>query len=422
MMTQATVTAEQKVTLYAWYALFLLFVVYVLNFADRILLVSLFASVKKEFSLSNFETALLGTTAFVLFYTALGLPFGKLADRVSRTKLIAAGLAVWSLFSGLSGFAQDFWQLFFCRVMVGVGEATLGPAALSLLSDYFPPKLRATVQAIYSSAIAGGTALSFFAGTAIDVALGWRWAFYIIGFAGLPVALLVLWLHEPPRGITETRTAPSNADWRTIFKLPTLWLHHIGYACFAIAANSLTIWLPTYFVAAFGMAKTDVGTMVAMFVIIGGLGGTILGGAAADALRRRQRGGRLRLMAAVALISVGLWLLFLFTENEAFAKALYFALMSTSLAWLGPAAADVHEIVGVALRGIGVAVYFFVVNIVGYGVAPPLVGAVSDALQAQGTAMALRLALLLCPLSLLISAASLWLASRKLNAQTLTER
>ncbi|MDW8466217.1 MAG: MFS transporter [Chloroherpetonaceae bacterium] len=157
MMTQATAATmtEQKVTLYAWYALFLLFVVYVLNFADRILLVSLFASVKKEFSLSNFETALLGTTAFVLFYTALGLPFGKLADSLSRTKLIAAGLAVWSFFSGVSGFAQNFWQLFLCRVMVGVGEATLGPAALSLLSDYFPPKMRATVQAIYSSAIAG---------------------------------------------------------------------------------------------------------------------------------------------------------------------------------------------------------------------------------------------------------------------------
>ncbi|MDW8466216.1 MAG: MFS transporter [Chloroherpetonaceae bacterium] len=268
----------------------------------------------------------------------------------------------------------------------------------------------------------GGTALSFFAGTAIDAALGWRWAFYIIGFAGLPIALLVLLLREPPRGVTETLSTPTRSDWRAVFKLPTLWLHHIGYACLAIAANSLTIWLPTYFVAAFGMAKTDVGFMVAMFVIIGGLGGTILGGAAADALRRRQRGGRLLLMSGVALVSVVLWLLFLFTEQLSFAQVLYFALMSTSLAWLGPAAADVHEIVGVSLRGIGVAVYFFVVNIIGYGIAPPIVGAISDALISHGTARALQFALLLCPLSLAISAAALWLASQRLNAQTALER
>jgi len=130
---------------YSWYALAVLTTVYVLNFLDRTLIYILFTPIKKEMAFSDLQLALLGTTSFVIFYTLLGIPFGRLADRASRKNIIAGGLAIWSLFSGLTGFANSFWTLFFCRVMVGVGEATLGPAALSLLSDYFPPRMRATV-------------------------------------------------------------------------------------------------------------------------------------------------------------------------------------------------------------------------------------------------------------------------------------
>src|SRR5215216_3335994 len=152
--TAATVQSEPEIGAYAWYALALLTFVYLLNFLDRTLIYILFAPIKKEMAFTDFELGLLGTTSFVIFFTLLGVPFGRLADRTSRKNMIAAGLAVWSLFSGLTGFATGFWPLFLCRVMVGVGEATLGPAALSLLSDYFPPRVRATVQAVYSSGIA----------------------------------------------------------------------------------------------------------------------------------------------------------------------------------------------------------------------------------------------------------------------------
>ena len=113
----------------------LLTVVSVLNYLDRTLIYILFTPIKREMSFTDFELGLLGTTSFVIFFAVLGVPFGRLADRGSRKNMIAAGLAVWSLFSGLTGFANGFWTLFLCRVMVGVGEATLGPAALSLLSD-----------------------------------------------------------------------------------------------------------------------------------------------------------------------------------------------------------------------------------------------------------------------------------------------
>src|SRR5437868_4816491 len=128
--------SEQTPGAYAWYALALLTLVYVLNFLDRTLIYILFTPIKKEMAFTDLQLALLGTTSFVIFYTVLGIPFGRLADRAVRKNMIAGGLAVWSLFSGLTGFAGSFRSLFFYRVMVGVGEATLGPAALSLLSDY----------------------------------------------------------------------------------------------------------------------------------------------------------------------------------------------------------------------------------------------------------------------------------------------
>src|SRR5579872_5491911 len=160
------------------YALALLFSIYALNYLDRTLIFILFPPIKRELALSDFQMALLGSTSFVIFYTALGIPFGRLADRVVRRDLIAAGLALWSVFSGATGFMTSFAGIFACRVLVGVGEATLGPAALSLLSDYFPRRMRATVGAIYSAGIPLGSGTALFVGGLIAQRYGWRWAFY----------------------------------------------------------------------------------------------------------------------------------------------------------------------------------------------------------------------------------------------------
>src|ERR1035437_5954321 len=130
---------EKKTSIpaYSWYALALLTVIYVLNFVNRVLIYILFQPIKLELHFSDFQLALLGSTSFVIFYTLLGIPFGRLADKFSRKYLIAIGLGVWSLFTGLTGFAHDFWTLFFSRVMVGVGEATFGPAAPPSLFLFF---------------------------------------------------------------------------------------------------------------------------------------------------------------------------------------------------------------------------------------------------------------------------------------------
>src|SRR5919206_1752373 len=215
-MNADTLIREQtSVRGYSWYALSLLTLVYVFNYLDRTIIYILLPLIKREMLFTDVQLALLGSMSFVIFFTVLGIPFGRLADRAVRKNMIAAGLAVWSLFSGLTGFANGFWSLLICRVMVGVGEATLGPAALSLLSDYFPPRVRATVQAIYSSGIAIGAGLAFFLGGWLGQYYGWRVAFYALGFPGLVIAVLVYLLREEPRGTTEVGTPKYTAsDWK----------------------------------------------------------------------------------------------------------------------------------------------------------------------------------------------------------------
>ncbi|MDT5293737.1 MAG: hypothetical protein QOJ76_617 [Acidobacteriota bacterium] len=413
----ANVAGEGRIPAHSWFALGVLTLVYVLNFLDRVLVYILFPPIKKELGLSDLQLALLGTTSFVIFYTLLGIPFGRMADRVKRKWLIAAGLAVWSLFSGLTGFAGSFATLFLCRVMVGVGEATLGPAALSLLSDYFPPRMRATVQSVYSSGIAVGGGLAFFLGGQIGATWGWRWAFYLLGFPGLLMCLFVLSLREARRGQTETGGAAgyNSRDWKILFKSSALRYHYAGYALFGLASNQLSIWGPTFFSRVHGFGLQLIGNWAGLLSIAAGVPGTILGGVLADRLRRRGRGGRMLFSACGALLSIPLWLVLLFGDDVRLLLAANFVLLGVALMWLGPAAADVHDIAGPNLRGLGIGIYFFTVNLAAYGIGAPLIGRVNDTLGATADPSMMRYGLLLCPLAAALSALLLWRGSRKLE-------
>jgi MFS family permease len=425
-MSGNTTTAEStirgelatKIPGYAWYALALLTLVYVLNFLDRTLIYLLFTPIKADMHLSDTQLALLGATSFAIFYTLLGVPFGRMADRVSRKKLIAGGLAIWSLFSGLTGFTHNFWEIFLCRVMVGVGEATLGPAALSLLSDYFPPRVRATVQAIYSSGIAIGAGVAFLFGGQIAQAYGWRWAFYLLGFPGLIFAVLVLLLKEKPRGQTEV-AAPgySRDDWRVLFTSRPLIYLYLGYALFGLAANSLSIWGVTFFMRVHGMKLAYIGWWGGILSIVAGVPVTILGGYMADRLRRRGRGGRMLFSAWAALLAIPFWMALLFSNSLWALLVANFMLLGLSLIWLGPAAADVHEIAGPKLRGLGIGIYFFAVNIAAYAIGAPLVGKLNDVLGAESNPARMRYALLISPVACAISTVLLWNGSKKLREE-----
>ena len=189
----------EKTSGYAIYALALLMFVYILNFLDRTIIYILFPLIKKEMAFSDTQLALLGTTSFVIFYTVLGIPFGRLADKGSRTKLIAIGLAIWSLFSGLTAFTWDFWSIFLCRVMVGVGEATLGPAAISLLVRLFSARKTCDRNEHLFNGNRHRCRICRTSRRIFKSFFGWRTAFMIVGFPGIMFAVLVYFLKEPPR-------------------------------------------------------------------------------------------------------------------------------------------------------------------------------------------------------------------------------
>lgn len=416
-MTPLATVLDDRVPAYSWYALGVLTIVYVLNFLDRTLIYILFTPIKKEMAFTDLQLALLGTTSFVIFYTLLGIPFGRLADRVSRKNMIAAGLAVWSLFSGLTGFAKGFWAMFFCRLMVGVGEATLGPAALSLLSDYFPPRMRATVQGVYSSGIAIGSGLAFFLGGWIGQTYGWRYAFYFLGFPGLALAVVVFFLREQKRGRTEVATVHfSSNDWKILFRSVPLRYLCLGYGLFGIASNNLGIWVPSFFVRVHGMSLVLIGTVMGILAIVVGVPVTIMGGYLSDRFRRFGKGGRMMFSACAAVASVPLWGLMLFTDHQILLLGLNGVLFALAISWLGPAAADVHDIAGPHLRGLGIGIYFSTVNICAYGIGSPLIGKISDLLGVSSNPGVMRYSLLVCLVASALSAVALWKGSRALQA------
>lgn len=429
---------KEQVPFYSWYALALLMLVYVLNFLDRSLVYIQFPLIKKEMSFTDTQLAALGTTSFVIFYTALGIPFGRMADKGSRKILIAVGLAVWSLFSGLTGFANSFWTLFFCRLMVGVGEATLGPAALSLLADYFPPQKRATVSSIYSMGIAIGAGLAAFLGGWIGLKYGWRWAFYLLGFPGVFFAILVFLLREPKvRVETVSKNLPpappqfdssgneikqANAEINqtatikrgVLFSAPMIFLY-LGYALLGLATNNLSVWGATFYARVHKFDIATIGFWAGILTITAGIPSTLFGGYVADIFRRKNKGGRMFYSSLLSLISVPFWLLFLWTDNVYLILLINFVLLLAALGWLGAAAADVTEIAGIELRGVGIAIYFFAVNIAAYLIGSNLIGKLNDIFGATQNPQMMRYTLLVCPISCALSALMLYLGSRALK-------
>jgi MFS family permease len=404
---------QEKVPAYSWYALALLTLVYVLNFIDRNLIYMLFPLIKKEMSFTDLQLAVLGTTSFVIFYTLLGIPFGKLADHVSRKNLIAAGLAIWSLFSGLTGFADSFWTIFFCRLMVGVGEATLGPAALSLLSDYFPQRMRATVQSIYSTGIALGGGLAYFLGGWIGQNYGWRNAFLYLGFPGLALAVVVFFMREQPRGKTETSPAAASTDWRALFRSKALVYLILGYAMIGLASNNLGVWGPVFFARIHKVSLVTIGLAACIISIAVGIPAMILAGYFSDRISRRLRGGRLAFTAIAALISVPLWVALLFIDNLWYVVAVNVVLFGLAIMWVGPATADVIDLAGPNMRGLAIGIFFSTVYIAAYALGSPLIGMLSDALGVASDPRMMRYSLLVCPAACLLGAMLLWKASRE---------
>ncbi|HEX2486836.1 MAG TPA: MFS transporter [Myxococcota bacterium] len=371
----------------AQWVLGLLFVVYVFNFVDRQILSILVEPIRRELGVSDTAMGFLTGGAFAVFYTFAGIPIARFADRSVRRTVIAVGCAVWSAMTAASGLARGFADLALARVGVGVGEAACSPPAHSLLADYFPPERRATALAIYASGIHFGTAFGYLAGGWINAVFDWRTAFMAVGLPGLALALLVrLTVREPERGLSEggaaAESVPDTSEvFRFLWALPSFRHLSFASALTAFAGYGVAIWTPAFLMRVHGMGSGEIGTWLGLIAGLGGASGAWLGGVTVDRLGARDPRYSVLVPAAAALAGLPFAMLLLFWPEPRVALVLGIPATVVGAMWLGPVFALTQTLVRIRMRAVASAILLFVVNLIGLGLGPQVVGALNDALR-----------------------------------------
>jgi len=404
-MSASSQPSSEKSLAYAWFVVAILMIAYVFSFVDRQILNLLVGPIRRDLGISDTQMSLLMGFSFAIFYTIMGIPLGRMADRKSRRGLIAAGVVVWSLMTALCGLARQYWQLFLFRVGVGVGEAALSPAAYSMIADYFPPERRATAISVYSMGIYLGTGMAFLlGGLVIQFAsaqgeillpiLGairpWQSVFLLIGGAGIVFSFAFLLVREPPRQGTAGHDEVALRDvlaylWRN---RRTVICHNLGFALIAFCSYGAGAWVPTFFIRSFGLDAGTVGVTYGLVVLVFGCAGIIFGGRLTDhwlKLGKTDAALRVGMLAATGALLAHLPFLLATNANFAFcalAPAVFFLGMP-----FGAAPAAIQEIVPNRMRGQASAVYLFIVNLIGLGIGPTAVALITDYVFADDMAV-----------------------------------
>ncbi len=399
-----------------------LVLVYISSYLDRQILSILLPQIKAEFDVPDTYLGLLSGLAFAIFYTTLGLPLARVADRRSRVNLLTICIAAWSLMTALCGTAATFLQLLLARIGVGVGEAGCNPSAHSLIADYFPLERRATALATYATAVPLGSLLGLALGGWLGDSFGWRTAFLAVGLPGLLLAVLVkLVLKEPPRGYADAparRTAATEQQPPVAVTFAYLWrTRTFRILCLAAAADAfvgygLLLWLPTYLIRTFDLTAAQTGLRLGLMVGIAGLIGTLGVGLLTDRLGARNR----RFYCWMPAIAACVALISNIAVYSSTSLAATFALLIVPLIALpasgGPVYAAVQSVVPPRMRATAAAVLLLVLNLVGLGFGPAFIGLMSDLLTPGFGDDALRMAMLITVGTYAISASMAYLASR----------
>ncbi|MEM1247660.1 MAG: MFS transporter [Acidobacteriota bacterium] len=380
------------------WVVFMMTLLMMFSFLDRGLLALLVEPVKEDLGINDTQMSLLLGFAFASFYALLGVPFGILADRGSRVRLIGFGLFLWTVATALSGRAQSFFSLFLLRMGVGVGEATLGPAAPSIITDSVPRERLATSMSIYATGIYIGSGLATMLGggiAAVTMRIGevtvpviglvkpWQMVFLLVGVAGfLPLLLLITTLKEPARrgsGATEPppKLAQTLAHYRQHRK--TILWHHVGFATLAFSGYGVGSWLPAFMIRRHGWSIEKVALWLGLNGIVTAVVGVLAGGMLADALVRRGRtDGKL----IVAVLGGVLWfpfgIAYPLVESDVLSMAAIAAATFCATLGIGCAIATLQEIMPNRMRGQAAAFYAVIANFFGLGFGPLVVALITD--------------------------------------------
>lgn len=376
-----------------------LLLVYIFNFADRMLLGVMAAPIKADLGLSDGQLGLLGGTAFALLYATVGVPIGWLADRRSRSWIITIALCIWSGFTALCGFATNFTLLFMARLGVGIGEAGGVAPSYSMIADYFPPAERARALGVYSFGIPIGGAVGLAFGGMIAEAFDWRIAFITMGVAGILIApLFKLFVRDPLRGGTEhasVATPPKLAEtFRTIARKPAFWLISLGSALGATASYGIAFWIPSFYVRSFGMPLSQVTLLYAAVILFGGVAGIWLGAWLGDRFGPRRPGTYLAIPMLALFASVPFFALAVLASSPAVSMGLLVVPTMLGSMGYGTVLTAIQNIAPAAMRSTASALFLLINNLIGLGLGSAVLGFISDALAREYGSQSLRYALL----------------------------
>ncbi|HYI10043.1 MAG TPA: MFS transporter [Thermoanaerobaculia bacterium] len=365
----------------AAYALTVLFFINTMNFFDRVIGGALGEPIRREWGLSDSALGALGT-AFTLLYAFVGIPLGRLSDRAPRKTILAAAVFVWSALTAVSGLTRTYWQLFATRLGVGVGEAACAPAATSLIGDLFPPAKRARAMSIFMMGLPIGIALSYFVGSYVAHAYGWRTAFFVAGIPGILASMAALFITEPARGTKETAPAQvkTGSPWRTLLSIPTLWWLIFSGALHNFNMYALGSFLAPLLMRYHGADLRQAGVMTTLVYGLSGIPGLLIGGALADQWGVKRKDGRLLVAAIATAISAPLmWAALARPPKDTILFVVLGALACAFMyVYYASVYATLQDVVAPSMRGTAMALYFFAMYVLGASFGPLATGMLSD--------------------------------------------
>jgi len=396
----------------------------VMNFVDRQLLGSFANWIVPDLGLTNTEFALLTGLVFIFFYSFMGLFMGALADMVNRTRLIAAGLALWSVLTALSGMARGFATLALPRMFIGVGESIMTPTAMSLLSDRFPSKWLGFASGVYYMGVPIGIAASLFIVAYLEPLLGWRGCFYLLGGIGIVLAVVMLFMKDTPRKhemkSDEDGNKPSFADiLRTLLQAlkqsPALTMTIAGGVSFHFILGAATF-DQLWYVQERGFDRSEIAEATAWLSFFGGILGNLFGGIGGDLFLRRTGMGRPMFLFWILLVLSPIAVAYRLVPPDSiwFWLGVFFGFFQLGC-FYGPTFSTIQELVPPRIRGTVVAFYILTLNFVGLGIGVTAGGIVIDYLKAAGTENPYTLTLFTFTLISLIAVPLFYFAGRRFD-------
>lgn len=412
-----------KSGLYKYYLLAILLSILAFSYVDRLALSLVVQDVKSDLHLTDTQLGVITGFAFSLFYALMGIPIGRWADRGNRRVIISVTIGLWSCVAAVTGLARNFLQLALVRVGVGVGEAGCVPPAHSLIADYFPRAERPRAMGIYMLASPLSMLVGWLLAGWLKEMVGWRMMFAILAIPGIVLAILAAFTvkeprERPPADAGGAAGPTADAPPGTIATLKLLWSLRtyrrvvIALSLLTFLSSGLTQWLPTFFIRSHGLSTSQVGLWFTVVFGIGGVVGLYGGGALASRFAPNDERLHLKVFAIFCLVLAAVRPLSFLLPSTVFAFAVMVAAALLTYLAEGPTFAILQTLVPERLRGVAVAVLYMSMNLLGAGLGPMAVGALSDAFASWAGADSLRYAMAAICMVYPLAVWPIWLASR----------